>query len=87
MITAGDLVLGALLTDPCRGALARLARLDAGRLAATLEQLRSTPDPHDFARQHAISEHWAVYMFTPCVADHSGLQPIRGHMASCLNAA
>ena len=84
-------VLGALLADPYHDALARLARLEAGRLAATLEQLRSTPDPHDiprdFARQHAIAEHSAVYMITSCVADHPGLQPIRDHVASCLNAA
>ena len=84
-------VLGELLTDPYRDALARLARLEAGRLAAILEQLRSTPDPHDiprnFARRHAIAEHRAVYMITSCVADHPGLQPIRDHVASCLNAA
>ena len=83
-------VLGALLTDPYRDALARLARLEAGRLAATLEQLRSTPDPHDiardFARQHAITEHLAVYMITSCVADHPGLQPIRDHVVSRLDA-
>ena len=87
----GTWVLGALLTDPYRDALARLASLEAGRLAATLEQLRSTLDPHDiprdFARQHAIAEHWAVYMITSCVADHPGLQPIRDYVASCLNAA
>ena len=81
-------VLGALLTDPYRDALARLARLEAGRLAATLEQLRSTPDPHDiprdFAQQHVIAEDRAVYMITSCVADHPGLQPIRDHVASCL---
>ena len=56
-----------------------------------LEQLRSTPDPcdipRDFARQHAIVEHWAVYVITSCAADHPGLQPIQDHMASCLNAA
>ena len=83
-------VLGALLNDPYRHALARLARLQSGRLAATLEQLRSTPDPHDiprdFARQHAIDERWAVYMITSCVADHPRLQPIRDHVAQCFNA-
>lgn len=84
-------VLGALLTDPYRDALARLARLEAGALAATLERLHSTPDPHDiprdFARQHAIDEKWADYMITSCVADHPDLQPIRDHVASPLNAA
>ena len=84
-------VLGALLAEPYCGALARLARLEPGRLAATLEQLRSTPDPHDiprdFARQHAIPEHRAVYMITSCVANHPGLQPIRDHVALCLDAS
>ncbi len=84
-------VLGALLAEPYRDALARLARLEAGRLAATLEQLRSTPDPHDiprdFARQHAIPEYRSVYMITSCVADHPGLQPIRDHVALCLDAS
>lgn len=84
-------VLGALLVDSHRNALARLASLDAGRLAATLERLRSTPDhhdiPRDFAQQHAIDEQLAVYMITSSVADHPDLQPIRDHVASLLNGA
>ncbi len=84
-------VLGALLVDSHRDALAHLASLDAGRLAATLERLRSTPNhhdiPRDFARQHAIDEQLAVYMITSSVADHPDLQPIRDHVASLLNAA
>ena len=83
--------LGALLIDPYRGALARLARLETGPLAATLERLRSTPDhrgiPRDFARQHAIHEEWAPYMITSSVADHPDLQPIRDHVALLLNGA
>ena len=84
-------VLDALLTDPYRDELARAARLEVGRLAATLERLRSTSDhhdiPRDFARQHAIDEPLAVYMITSSVADHPELQPIRDHVASCLNGA
>ena len=84
-------VLGALLADPYRDVLARLARLEAGPLAATLERLRSTRDhhdiPRDFARHHAIDEDNAVYMLTSCVADHPDLQPIRDHVASVLDAS
>ena len=84
-------VLEALLAEPYRDALARSARLETGRIAATLEQLRSTPDPHDiprdFALQHAIPEHRAVYIITSCVADHPGLQFIRDHVASYLDTS
>ena len=83
-------VLGALLVDSHRDALARLASLDAGRLATTLERLRSTSDhhdiPRDFAQQHAIDEQLAVYMITSAVADHPDLPPIRDHVESCLDA-
>ena len=84
-------VLGALLADPYRTALARSVRLDTSRLATTLEQLRSTADPHhiprDFALTHALPEHRAVYMLTSCVADHPDLQPIRDRVASILDAS
>ena len=83
-------VLGALLADPYRDALAGLTRLEAGRLAAALEQLGSTPrstttSPANSPERHAIDEDRAVYMITLCVADHPGLQPIRDHVASLLN--
>ncbi|MCY4514960.1 MAG: AAA family ATPase [Candidatus Tectomicrobia bacterium] len=84
-------VLEALLTEPYRDALARSISFEEGRLAANLEQLRSTPDPHDiprdFALQHAIPEHMAAYIVTSCVADHPDLQPIRDHVASCLDTS
>ena len=84
-------VLSVLLADPYLTALARAARLNTGRLGATLQQLRTTPDPHhiprDFALEHALSEHAVVYMLTSSVADHPELQPIRDHVASCLGAS
>ncbi|MDE2652836.1 MAG: hypothetical protein OXI71_03380 [Gemmatimonadota bacterium] len=84
-------VLDVLLTDPYRDELARSARLEAGPLAATLEQLRTTRDhhdiPRDFALRHAIDEDNASHMLTSCVADHPDLQPIRDHVASVLDGA
>ena len=84
-------VLDVLLTDPYRDELARSARLEAGPLAATLEQLRTTRHhhdiPRDFALRHAIDEDNAAYMLTSCVADHPDLQPIRDHVASVLDGA
>ena len=83
-------VLDALLTGPYLDTLAGSARLESGPLAATLEQLRSTPDHHDilhdFAQQYAIDERGAVFMITSCVADHPDLEPIREHVASLLDA-
>lgn len=82
-------VLTALLTEPYRTALAQSASLEPGPVAATLDQLRSTPDPHDiprdFALKHAVPEHTAVYMLTSCLASHPGLQRIRDLVASCLD--
>ena len=84
-------VLDSLLADPYRGALARQARLDTGRLAASLESLRSVPNAHDipreFATQHGIAEHTINYILASCVADHPALQPIRDHVALRLEAS
>ena len=84
-------VLSVLLTDPYLTAIAHAARLDASRLGTTLQQLRTTPDPHDiphdFALQHALSEDTAIYMLTSSAADHPGLQPIRDHITSCLETS
>lgn len=84
-------VLSSLFVEPYRGALARQARLDSGRLAASLEALISTPNPHDiprdFAMQHAIAEHTINHVLTSCVADHPALQTIRDCVASHLEAS
>ena len=82
-------VLTSLLEHPYRTALARQVRFDSGRLTASLEALRSTPDPHDipreFAIQYALPEDTVVYIFASCVADHPGLQPIRDGIVTCLD--
>ena len=84
-------VLATLLVEPYRSTLARSTRFEASRIATTLEQLRSTPDPHDiprdFALQHALPEQRAVYMLTSCAAAHPDMQPLRDYVASCLDAS